>query len=108
MPNEKAAHAESASGDPLRLRRLLSNVFYQDLADAMSAHLRNREPAAFILNRLTPFGNPSQPGQQKAGQRLNSRIARQMPVHLRFQITQVYAAVQHHSTTGGSKRFTGS
>jgi len=69
-------------------------------ADAVSAHLDNSVAATLEIHAFANIRNMPKLSQQKTGQRLHAAIARQVPMHLRFQITEVYAAVQIEGLRG--------
>ena len=69
----------------------------------MSTHLDNSVAATLEIDAFANIRNMPKLSQQKAGQRLHAAIARQVPVHLRFQITQVHAAVQVEGLRGHAR-----
>jgi len=80
---------------------LFLDRLYSDLCDAAGVHLYDCQAAAFELDALPFFGDMAEAHEEEAGQRLHAALAGQDPLHLRFEIAQVDAAI--HQQGAGSR-----
>src|SRR6185312_15248579 len=77
--------------------------FNADPGDAARVHFDHGEPAAVELDRFAGHGNVAELNEHEAGKGFHAAFAGQAPVHLRFKIAKVDAAVHQQGAAGGGK-----
>ena len=86
----------------LKRRRFVVERLDADPADAAAIHFFNREAAIPVVNRFAGLGDVTEAHEDKSGQSFHASFSGQVPLHLRFKISQIYTSIKQEHARGGA------
>ena len=81
--------------------------FDTNAADAVAGHFKDREASSTVFEGVSAAWDAAKSGEEESGEGFDAAFAGKAPVHLRFEVADVHAAVKDEAAGGGGEDFGG-